>query len=213
MNGFANGLFSLLLGWLRGLLAQFWLLLSGEGGSFLLWVGQNWIPLLILLCVIGAAADLVVYLIRWRPWRVWRSFLHRLRPDRRDEEDAVRHQLIYADGTSRTVEQEYVPVFSREPEDNATLPSEDELSRLSFQQLPPSVAGSPAPPPAANEDAPEEYRGLRGALRDFLGQDDSPEDFRYQAEKPPVTFSYREPYIPPQWKKPGTGAGSQEDTE
>ena len=210
MNGFANGLFSVLLGWLRGLTEQIWALLSGDGGSFLAWVGRNWIVLLILLCVIGSVADLIIYLIRWRPWRVWQSFFQRIRPG--SGESVPQQQWLYADGTSRAADQPYVPVFNQNTEEATPAASEEELAKLSFQQLPPSQNSneSPVRDILINEAESDSYRGLRGALRGFLGQDDSPDDYRYQAEKPPVDFSYREPYIPPQWKKPDD-TGNQED--
>ena len=33
--------------------------------------------LLIALCVLGVALDLLVYLLRWKPYRVWNSFFRR----------------------------------------------------------------------------------------------------------------------------------------
>jgi len=80
MGSFANGLFSLLLGWLQSVVSFLWAALSGNRGSAALsWLYEHWLLLAVLLCVFGGTADLIVYLIRWRPIQVWRSFFRRMR--------------------------------------------------------------------------------------------------------------------------------------
>ncbi|MBR6766836.1 MAG: hypothetical protein IKM02_02680, partial [Clostridia bacterium] len=37
----------------------------------LLWLSENWLKLLILLILVGVGVDLLVWLIRWRPYWVW----------------------------------------------------------------------------------------------------------------------------------------------
>ena len=78
MNGFATGVLSALLSWVRGIASQLWALWyapDGLGG----WLTANWKALVIVLLIIGTAADITVYLLRWRPIEVWRSFFRRLR--------------------------------------------------------------------------------------------------------------------------------------
>ena len=41
------------------------------------WIGQHWIVLAAILCIIGLVVDLSVYIIRWKPFRVWRSFFNK----------------------------------------------------------------------------------------------------------------------------------------
>ena len=66
MGSFANGLFSLLLGWLQSVVSFLWAALSGNRGSAALsWLYEHWLLLAVLLCVFGGTADLIVYLIRW----------------------------------------------------------------------------------------------------------------------------------------------------
>ena len=86
MGSFANALFSVLLGWIQGTVSWLWnLIASADAGAWMNWVMNNWLPLLVLLCVAGLAVDLLVYLVRWQPYRVWRSFLSRM--DDGDAED------------------------------------------------------------------------------------------------------------------------------
>ncbi len=77
MGGFANTVFSVLLGWLQTLAAMIWYALTNEKGSLLRWIGEHWIVLAAVLCAVGLIADLCVYLARWEPFRVWWSFFHR----------------------------------------------------------------------------------------------------------------------------------------
>ena len=80
MGSFANTLFTILLGWLQGAVSAVWNAFTSENGnSFLTWIGKNWILIAGILCVIGLAADLCVYLLRWKPFKVWKSFLFRNR--------------------------------------------------------------------------------------------------------------------------------------
>lgn len=72
MNGLANAILSLLLGWLRTLITRFWNIITSEDGSaFLTFLSNNWLKILLILCVGGFVIDKVIYLIRWQPFRVW----------------------------------------------------------------------------------------------------------------------------------------------
>lgn len=83
MNGFANSILSFMLNWIRALVSALWQLFSGEGGASLYgFLAQNWLGIVVVLCVGGVLVDLLVYFFRWRPDYVWRSRLHR-----RDEDE------------------------------------------------------------------------------------------------------------------------------
>ncbi len=120
MGQFANTLFSALMGWVRTAAAWLWALVTtADAGAWFTWLTENWLPLTLLLCLICVAVDFLVYLIRWQPYRVWRSFLHRLTA--RDaalpeEQPQVRRQWIYADGT----------VATEEPSTPPTVPMQEE---------------------------------------------------------------------------------------
>lgn len=98
MGSFANTVFRLLLGWVRAFVQDTWAMLSGsEQSGFLKWFTNHWVGLFLVLCIIGVIVDLVVYLIRWQPYRVWKSFLVRNRKKRRpmqenepDEDQSIR---------------------------------------------------------------------------------------------------------------------------
>lgn len=84
MNGFTNSILSLLLDWIRALIASLWRLFSSEdGGTLYRFFSENWLVMLAVLCVGGMAIDLIVYLFRWRPYYVW--FSRRRRSQRMDD--------------------------------------------------------------------------------------------------------------------------------
>lgn len=86
MGSFANALFKVMLGWLQGAASAVWSAFTSENGaSFLTWIGRHWILVAGVLCVIGLAADLCVYLFRWRPYKVWKSFFNRNREEEYDK--------------------------------------------------------------------------------------------------------------------------------
>lgn len=78
MGNFANTLFSVLLGWVQSATAWLWSLITSDGaGGLMGWVLDNWLLLAVALCLLGLIVDGIVYLLRWQPYRVWRSFLGR----------------------------------------------------------------------------------------------------------------------------------------
>ena len=91
MSGFTSTLFTGLLGWVRTVVSFFWSAATASAESPVLrWIADHWILGALILCVIGLAADWVIYMIRWRPYRAWGSFFRRLRQGREDEaEDAA----------------------------------------------------------------------------------------------------------------------------
>ena len=115
MGQFANTLFSVLLGWVQSAAAELWALItSAESSVWLRWLVDNWLPLVLLLCLGGVAVDFIVYIIRWQPYRVWGRFLRRMR-DGEDSSDAMEEQPVpsrrwlHADG-SITVEDAREPL-------------------------------------------------------------------------------------------------------
>lgn len=106
MGSFANAMFSVLLGWLRNFASWLWrLVTSADAGAWMGWVLDNWLPLTVLLCLGCLVVDFLVYLVRWQPYRVWRSFFRRARDDDEGEEappaaqEGPVRQWLYADGT------------------------------------------------------------------------------------------------------------------
>ena len=99
MGSLANSIFRLMLGWIQGIAAALWSAFTSEkGGSVFAWFGKHWIPIAIVLCVIGLVSDLCVYLVRWKPFRRWFGFLRhekveekevRIRPVTRKETETA----------------------------------------------------------------------------------------------------------------------------
>lgn len=80
MGGFANSVLQTMVGWVRTLVSLVWnYAADATGPSLLEWVSSHWISLAVGLCILGAVVDLVIYLIRWRPYLVWKSFFRRKR--------------------------------------------------------------------------------------------------------------------------------------
>ena len=89
MGSFANTVFSLLLGWMQGLIAIIWSALTDQGGeSVFQFIGDHWIRIAIILCAVGLIADFLVYFFRWAPYKVWRSFFRRLSGRKEREQEA-----------------------------------------------------------------------------------------------------------------------------
>ena len=78
MGSFANSLFKFMLGWLQGAVSAVWSAFTNEEGNSLFnWIGRNWLLAAGILCAAGLAADLCVYLFRWKPFKVWKSYFTR----------------------------------------------------------------------------------------------------------------------------------------
>ena len=78
MGSFANTLFRIMLSWLQGAVSALWSAFTSEkGGSFLEWIGNHWLTIAAILCLIGLVTDLGVYIVRWKPFQVWKSFFNR----------------------------------------------------------------------------------------------------------------------------------------
>lgn len=115
MGQFANTIFSLMLGWVHTAAAWLWGLATNSNvNAWFRWMLEHWLFLVVLLCIGGAVIDFIVYLVRWQPYRVWRSFLHRLTAKDaleagETDQPLSQRKWIYADG-STTVEQVQEPV-------------------------------------------------------------------------------------------------------
>ena len=77
MNGFANSLLTLLLGWMRVLFSAL-LTLPQRGSAFLAWLGRHWIPLVLIIVLAALFVDALIYILRWRPQYVWSTRLQRI---------------------------------------------------------------------------------------------------------------------------------------
>lgn len=125
MGSFANTVFSVLLGWLQGLIAMIWSALTAEGGdSFLQFIAKNWIFITVFLCAVGVIADFVVYLFRWEPYKVWRSTWRRIRT-RKERREAEAEPAAEAPGPAD--EEVYGDAYGEE-EGYGEIPAEEYLN-------------------------------------------------------------------------------------
>ena len=69
---FAGNVLEIMLSWFRALMSGVWSLFTGSsGGSLLSWLSGSWKSLLVILLTIGVVMDVIVYLLRWRPFWWW----------------------------------------------------------------------------------------------------------------------------------------------
>ena len=223
MNNISNVIFSAFFSWLKSVIQMIYgAVTQPEHLSLLTFIANNWVLLLIILLVVGTAIDLTVYLFRWRPFEVWRSFFRRLI-----------HRGKPRVKASRAAAQS-MPTVGSVPEDDAYVIPDTGLQRspenLVYMDPMTDVEYSTAQEETEEtgeeiqvmeemdaEVVPEEHRrrrhvktkektgGLRHLIRKILAEDEAePDPLRYTAAPPPVDArdAYNEPYIPPQWKSP-----------
>ena len=130
MGLFANTLFSVLLGWVQTAASWLWnLVTNADVHAWLRWVLDNWLVLVILLCLGGIAVDFIVYLFRWQPYRVWANSLQRRKerkepvPQEEEHQPILQRKWLYADGTTQ-VEDIPMPqqVQVQQPSERLTAP-------------------------------------------------------------------------------------------
>lgn len=127
MGALAKSAFLTMMGWIRSLSSEIWrTFTSPDGETTLRWIGANWKIIAVILCAAGLAADLIIYLIRWQPYRVWSSFFRRIRHRREEEPEETDESSgeAYADGES--------PMIAATPEERtfpAAKPADSSLYR------------------------------------------------------------------------------------
>ncbi len=88
MSGVGEMAYTLLLSWMRGLVDWVWLIISGKGGnSGWQWFLSNWKVWLILLVVGGLAVDWLMWVVRWRPYRLLTSRFSRKKKETQEAWD------------------------------------------------------------------------------------------------------------------------------
>jgi hypothetical protein len=213
MGSFMNQLFTLMLGWLQGLGSMLWNAFTAPGEQGLLaWAGKYWIPLAIGLCLAGALADLGVYLVRWRPMDVWKSFLRRRRHGNAE-------QGMDARMTSEAPEEGPDPETAG-PSGRVNLPGKDEgqagLYRREAEERSRRMAALAEEEQAALNHREEAERSLRTSRRRrrFSGElftegreggITAPQDL-FNAE-----HTYHQPVYPRKWKTNGEQHESADD--
>lgn len=176
VGSFADSMWHFLLGWMQGAANTLWDVLTREyEGGLLAWMAENWLPLVVLLCAAGMAVDWVIYIIRWRPFEVWRSFFRRML--RGHDEWQSRSRLIrrwvYADGTEM----------------------EEQIGEVSVRR---QEEAPPEPEPAPHESAAPRLRRLFQQAAQQMNDDDQ-KPITYEAAPPARDREkvFRSPCLPP----------------
>lgn len=163
MGQFANALFSALLGWVQTAVSALWgLMTNSDASHWFLWLLENWLPLTLMLCAAGLLIDFIVYLIRWQPYRVWRSFLNR-RAEKKQTAPADFVQLVnqrkwvYADGSTAMESDEPSPYVSVQQEPKLTAPIAP-TRRLARRSTPEQAYHQPVYPPQWQQNT-QDYQG------------------------------------------------------
>lgn len=241
MGSFANSMFSVLLGWIRTASGWLWnAMFNADDGGLIGWIGENWVSLTIILCLGCMAVDAVVHLLRWRSYKVWASFFRRLFGKDEGEEEQFSGRMSrewhYADGTalreevdvpeeewysetahparisSSEMSQTYVQAFTRPDK----LKYQEEMKKDQPVQ---GLEDYPQPRGKQEAAAEEEQRATRSErMRKRMARlaQPTPEEameLRYRPVPPAVDKkeAYREPFYPPQWKKPADAANEEEN--
>ena len=210
MGSFAKTVFSILLGWMQGLISAIWSAFTGkEGKSFFQFIGNNWIKIAVILCAVGAIVDFSVYFFRWQPYKVWRSFWRRLKNKGETPVEAGNEpqEEWKNDGADEPEERELSPRRQAEPD------TDDDLSRwkVSEKEMPEAEpeaeitkAGYTVP-----LDSPYRKPGSRPGRRrlrvNLLGDADEEGEIHYYAPRPIVDHreAYHAPVYPEGWKNNG----------
>ena len=222
MGSFANTVFSILLGWLQGLISIIWSALTDKGGeSFFQFIGDNWIKITLILCAVGLIADFAVYFFRWAPYKVWRTFWRHLkgRKDGTNERNSDRETAPAFPGR-----REYAPadcftdpdeetVYREEPRSYRTAyvdtEEPDELQRWRDGEpetvepdIPAEITKAgysvPADSPYRNPDSRGRRRRFRVSL---LGDSRDEGEIHYFAPRPMIDKkdAYNAPVSPEKW--------------
>lgn len=122
MGAFADSLFSLLLGWVRGLVGAIMTVISSGGESGILpFLGKNWLAIVVIIVAIGLAGDWFIWMVRWQPYRVWGTNMRRVA------------RALHIGGREQEEAQQ-------EPEDLPAQESEDTMAQTMLYQRPDAQA-------------------------------------------------------------------------
>lgn len=222
MGSFANTVFSLLLGWLRGLISLIWSALTAEGGeTFFTFIEHNWIMIVLILCVLGLAADFAVYFFRWQPFKVWQTFLRNIKGKQRDTapEGDTEMSLQYS---GKVLPETFVSESGYERQRNVgdyetgTAGREDDLNRWRSREAESGESSAPSEitkagytvPADSSYRRPAENRRRRRLRVSLLGETEDDGEVHYFAPRPIIDQkeAYHAPVYPEKW----TGSREQD---
>lgn len=208
MGSFSNTVFSILLGWLQILVSMIWSALTAKDGhSFLQLIGDHWILIAAILCMIGLAADFAVYLFRWQPYKVWRTFWTRIRKERKEKQGienaaAGQEEESFHFGAGPISGSRSVNTEAEDLEKWQDPEAEQEEEASSF-----ITRNGYSVPEDSPYRRPANRRRNRLRIDQLLGED-SEDGFHYSPPQPMI--DQHEAYQPPVYPEKWTGSRNQD---
>ena len=218
MGSFSNTIFRILLGWIQAIVSVIWSAFTAQGGESLFqYIGRNWIGIVITLCAAGTVTDFVIYLFRWKPYKVWGTFWRHLR--KKESENLTENK----ETVTKVPDSEYESRFTnrnnerddlyrwRETTATEEKPEDhrDEITRAGYVV----PADSPYRRPETGSELTDNQdrdsigtpRRRRNRFTGILGETSEEERYRYFAPQPVIDRkdAYRPPVYPERWKDNG----------
>lgn len=98
MGTFADSLFTVLMGWVKGLVNALWALFSSDRTTALEFLGKNWLMIAVVIVGAGLVIDWIIWLLRWQPYHLWAQRARRLlrmeEPVQEEETDTRAHAAV-----------------------------------------------------------------------------------------------------------------------
>lgn len=195
MGSFANSALNFMLGWVRAAAEWLWQLVgSSDGTSAMAWLGEHWLTAAVGLCIAGIVIDFMVYLARWRPDLVWRSFMRRMSKGSKQEQMSPQ-----------------MPVEAVDDPETLTVPMVNAAAMPDDAGLNQSAQPTPEAPRQRRRRADRYGEGSTYDKMKKLKEALFPEEqaVTFQSYKPSKPLGNEKdakelskPYIPPQWQKP-----------
>lgn len=149
MNKFADTLLSLLFGWMRTFVEGIWnSFSSGQMQDTISWLGDHWLLLVLLLCVVCTVLDYFIWFIRWKPYVIWRNKLRRLFGHKESSEDYAEY-YTFQRGYDQGVEMD----LSGFPADSQPIP--EDAAYLSWQPEDEPASSYAQPVPESTQTYPQ----------------------------------------------------------
>ncbi len=215
MGSFWTMLFETLTGWVRGIVSGIWSSFNpGSGGNFFSWLIDHWFVVLIVICVIGAAADLIVYLFRWQPYRVWKRLFHKSKSDEAEKTVYTEDDLVGLPESFDEEEETYAPEEEEPTEtgywtwDNGQNETGNEAgystpmawNREEHPEAEPDPKAEYEDRMARYEQAIKPRRRRRLAVADFFSNGEEPSQAAAPQSLIDQREAYRKPVYPSGWK-------------
>ena len=214
---FSNSLFQAVFSWYSALCSSLWHWISGDPGTGLTQlIADHWLKIVIVIILASVIIDFLIYLLRWRPYKVWASFFRRLTHPAPAElfPEAVSREAPaeepYTDEPAQPVPDVRAPA-AVDPAPRAAAAGQPVYGMpMPSETLAPAPSERPARTPASGESAYARPRRSRRARSGGNGDTGAIARLHYVPPATPgdASDAYNEPYVPPQWHDPGNAGAS-----